>query len=288
MRLLSIAPALAVFGLALLSVPAVAACPRELSPDELARLLSTADAAFADLDAEVFSVALASVRAGVPCVNKALTAGQVAAYHRAEAFRSFLDRDHAGAVQHFRAMLAAAPGYRLSEEIAPEGHPLRVDFEIAQGLPAESTRSLPAPTTGSLRVDGRLTDQAPRALPYLLQQVDDSGKVMVSTLVEAGSTMELYPAQEPARGGKDPREANARRTITMPLVAATLVTGATAAALYGMSNAHVNEFWDPATPADPDELARMQRQANTTATLSLGLGLVAAGTGTAAVLSFAW
>lgn len=286
MKLHTIAPALAALGL--FALPAAAACPRELSPDELARMLSTADAAFADLDADVFGEALSSVRAGVPCVNKALTAGQVAAYHRAEAYQSFLDRDHAGAVQHFRAMLAAAPGYRLSEEIAPEGHPLRVDFEIAQGLPAEATRSLPAPTSGSLRVDGRLTDQAPRALPFVLQQVDDSGKVMLSTLVEAGSTLELYPAQESPRRGKDPEKAGARRTITMPLVAATLVTGATAAALYGMSNAQVNEFWDPAPPADPDELARLQRQANTTATLSLGLGLVAAGTGTAAVLSFAW
>lgn len=287
MTLSRVLPVVAGLGLLLASQSAAAACPRALSPDELARMLSTADAAFADLDATTFAEALASARAGVACVDKSLSAGQVAAYHRAEAFQAFLDRDHAGAVQHFRAMLAASPGYRLSEQIAPEGHPLRTDFEIAQGLPAEPTRKLPPPEKGSLRVDGRLTDQAPLALPYVLQQVDESGAVLVSTLVEAGSTMELYASRTPARSDDKPaRESSGRRSISMPLVAATVVTGATSAVLYGMSNAQAKEFWDPATPTE--ELSRLQRQTNTTATVSLGLGLVAAGTGTAAVLSFTW
>ena len=272
--------------------PARAACAEPVSPSQLAQLLSTADAAFADLDAEVFSGALAQARAGVPCLSAPLSAGQVAAYHRAEAFQSFLDRDHAAAVQHFRAMLAASPGYRLSDLVAPDGHPLRVDFDIAQGLPVDPPRTLPAPLVGGLRVDGKETRLAPTALPFVLQQVDAEGKVLSSTLVEQGSTMLGYDAVEEASGRRSRGEApsagadRTRSRLGPPLVAAAIVTGATSAALYGMSSARAGEFWDPATPQD--ELQSLRSQANSMAYASLGVGVVAVGAGTAAVLSFAW
>lgn len=280
--------ALALLAPALLaSRPAAAACDEPVSPARLAQLLSTADAAFADLDADTFTQALGQARAAVPCLSSPLSSGQVAAYHRAEAFQSFLDRDHASAVQHFRAMLVASPGYRLSELVAPDGHPLRVDFDIAQGLPAEPKRTLPAPVEGSLRVDGSDTLQAPVALPFVLQQVDAEGRVLGSALVEPGSTMLGYAAveQDDARRARSGGGAT-RRRLGPPLVAAAVVTGATSAALYGMSAARAGEFWDPATPQD--ELSGLRSQTNTLAYASLGVGVVAIGAGTAAVLSFAW
>lgn len=277
--------------LAVAARPARAACSSPTTPDEVARHLSSADVAFAELDADAFTGALGQARSAIPCLDRPLTAGQAAAWHRAEAFQAFLERDHATVVQHFRAMLAASPGYRLSEDIAPEGHPLRIDFEIAQGLPAEPTRELPAPREGVLRVDGRLSTQAPRTLPYLLQQVDEQGRVLVSATVASGSTMDVYPAKEGtarAPGKESGGKKAGIRGISVPLVAAAVVSGGTSAALYGLSQAKVEQFWDPATPVEADGLARLQRQANTSASLSLGLGLVAAGTGTAAVLSFVW
>lgn len=278
------APALASPALA---SPNPAACPKPVEPGELARLLSTADAAFADLDADTFSDAVVQARAAIPCLSAALSAGQVAAYHRAEAYQAFLDRDHAAAVQHFRAMLAASPGYRLSELVAPEGHPLRVDFDIALGLPVEPTRTLPTPTMGLLRVDGRETDQAPTALPFVLQQVDAEGKVLASTLVEQGSTRLAYqavPEDEDRKAGR--ASGGSRRRLGAPLIAAALVAGGTSAGLYAMSNARAGEFWDPATP--DEELEQLRKQTNAMATASLGVGVVAIGAGTAAVLSFAW
>lgn len=286
-RILALAALLPALGA---SRTAAAACAEPVPPARLAQLLSTADAAFADLDADTFSQALGQAREAVPCLSATLSAGQVAAYHRAEAFQSFLDRDHAAAVQHFRAMLAASPGYRLSDLVAPDGHPLRVDFYIAQGLPVEPTRTLPAPTEGSIRVDGAATQQAPAALPFVLQHVDAEGKVLRSALVEPGSTVLGYTAVEAddgrrARGG-DAGAGATRRKLGPPLVAAAVVTGATSAALYGMSSARAGEFWDPATPSE--ELSGLRSQTNALAYASLGVGVVAIGAGTAAVLSFAW
>jgi len=262
---------------------AQASCVEPVSPGEFARALSTADAAFGDLDEDAFREALGQARAAIPCLSGPLAESQVAAYHRAEAYDAFLRRDHAAAVQQFRALLASSPAFQLSELVAPEGHPLRTDFEIAQGLPAEPGRPLPPPVVGSLRVDGRAADQGPLALPFLLQNVDDSGAVLTSSLVEQGSTLLPYDAQHSRQGRTT---SGSHRRLTVPLVAAAVVAGATSIGLYGMSNSTASDFWDPAT-AD-DDLQRLQQQSNTTATVSVGAGLVAIGAGTAAVLTWVW
>ncbi|NOY26561.1 MAG: hypothetical protein GXP62_11865 [Oligoflexia bacterium] len=270
-------------GFALSAAPAQAACDKPVSPGELARMLSTADAAFGNMDAVSFRSALSLVRSSIPCLSGPLAESQAAAYHRAEAYDAFLNRDHAAVVQQFRALLSASPGYRLSDQVAPDGHPLRTDFEIAQGLPTEPSRPLPPPVAGSLRVDGRASTQAPVALPFLVQQVDDEGNVLTSALVEQGSTLTPYPAlQQPVptlrSGGK--------RRVGVPLVAAALVAGVASAGLYGFSSARASDFWDPATP--DDELQQLRRQTNATGYASLGAGIVAIGAGTAAVLTFVW
>ena len=277
-------------GLALaVGAPARAACEAPIPTAELARLLSSADAAFADLDSDSFRASLSQVRQSMPCASEPLTVAQAAAWHRAEAFLAFLDRDHAGAVQHLRAMLAASPGYELSDDIAPEGHPLRTDFEIAQGLGPVERKALPAPAEGSLRVDGQATDSAPGNLPYLLQQLDATGAVRLTSVQEVGASLPAY-AQAPAVGAgrrSGPQvETDRRHRLGPPLVATALVAAAASASLYGMSNARVDAFWDPAT-ADQD-LDRLRGQANGMATASLCTAVVAVGAGTAAVLSFTW
>ncbi|RME29156.1 MAG: hypothetical protein D6798_00745 [Deltaproteobacteria bacterium] len=280
-----------VLALAVAPAAASAACDAPVGVDELARLLSTADAAFAELDADTFTSALVQARRAIPCLSEPLNSNVTSNLHRAEAFQAFLDRDHARAVQHFRAMLLASPGYILSEMVAPDGHPLRIDFEIAEGLPAAEMIELTPPASGFMWVDGRPGSEAPADLPYILQVGDETGAVVLSRFVDVGSTP---PAYEPAARDRRRRGAAAsasaddgrRRRLGPPLVAAAVVGGVASASLYAMSAERNHEFWDPAT-ADED-LQRLRSQTNTLAYASLATGVIAVGTGTAAVLSFTW
>lgn len=267
---------------------AQAACPAPVAAADLARQLSSADAAFADLDDAGFRGAVAGARQGLPCVGEPLSAGQVAAWHRAEALLAFLDRDHAATVQHFQAMLGASPGWQLSEELAPDGHPLRTDFDIALGLGPPPRAALAPPSDGSLRVDGVAASTAPQGLPYVLQHLDATGAVRLTQAVEVGATPPDYGAVASAEGSRPTRPAPDRRKARLgpPLVATAVVAGAASAGLYGLSAARVGEFWDPAT-AD-GELDRLRGEANGMATASLCAAIVAVGAGTAAVVTFAW
>ncbi len=273
-------------------VTARAACDAPVSPDELARVLSTADAAFTELDADSFTQALVQARRAVPCLSAPLTTSVASSFHRAEAFQAFLDRDHPRVVQQFRAMLLASPGYILSELVAPEGHPLRTDFEIAEGLPPSDMLALTPPTAGSMWIDGREGTDAPTSLPYVFQLTDEAGAVSLTRFAEVGSALPTYDAAEPDRRGRKSGSATAsasndrRRRLGPPLVAAAVVSGVASASLYAMSAERNNQFWDPATAND--DLARLRSQTNSLAYASLATGIVAVGTGTAAVITFAW
>jgi len=276
---------LAVAGLLLASAPARAACGGPSTTAQVARLLSTADAAFSDLDEDAFRSAVAQTRNAIPCLAEPMNDSLAAAWHRAEAYQAFLDRDHAATVQAFRAMLGASPGYRLSDVIAPEGHPLRTDFEIAQGLPPEPTRPAPVPTQGSLLVDGKPTQDVPAALPFVFQQLGEDGKPLRSVLIEQGASLPLYDAR-PLRGSSQDGARAGHRKLGAPLVAAAVVAGVTSASLYGISSNKASQFWDESTP--DTSLDQLRRQTNGTAAGSVVAGVVAIGAGTAAVLTFVW
>ncbi|MCB9777090.1 MAG: hypothetical protein H6742_00835 [Alphaproteobacteria bacterium] len=270
-------------GLAL-SGTARAACEQPVSAGQVAQELSVADAAFADLDEQTFRQSVAHVRAMLPCLSEPLNSSQAGSYHKIEAFSAFLDRDHAAAVQSFRSMLAASPGFKLSDLIAPDGHPLRTDFEIAQGLPPVPGRPLPAPVEGRVQIDGRTTDEAPTTLPFVLQRVGDDGAVYSTDLVEVGASLPAWESV-PERPGRSP-DGSVRRKATGPLAATAVVAGVTSAALYGVSHAKSRAFWDPAT-ADAD-LEGLRKQTNGAAYGAVGAGIVAVGAGAAALVTFTW
>lgn len=284
----TLACTLTAVGLLALSSTADAACERQFSGNELARFLSTADVAFVDLDDQTFRQALVQARQSIPCLSEPLSTSQASAYHRAEAFQAFLDRDHTGAVQSFRAMLRASPGMLLSEDFAPQGHPLRIDFEIAEGLPSAATRAVPLPDGSVAYVDGMEATVAPDSLPFVLQIIDPDGALTVSTLVDTGASLpDTGVVIEESTGGRERAGASSQRSkLRAPLVATAVVAAVTSASLYGMSTSRQAEFWDPTTP--DSELQSLRRQSNTMASVSLGAGIVAVGTGTAAVLSFTW
>ena len=129
-------------------------CPEQVSTAMLAQHISAADLAFSSMDENAFRTARWSAQRSLRCMGEAIQTGQAAAYYRMEALGSFLDQNHAQTVGFFKSMLRVAPHYILPEPMAPSGHPLRIDFEVAQGTAHVLGDPVPSPADGVIRVDG--------------------------------------------------------------------------------------------------------------------------------------
>jgi hypothetical protein len=254
-------------------------CP-PTTAKELAREVSTGDAAFSDMDEEGFRTARANTLTLLPCLGEGITPGQAAVWHRMQALGSFLDRDHAGAVSSFRSVLAASPGYALPESLAPDGHPLRIHFAVAEGTMSTPERELPAPRDGWTHVDGRAAHTAPVDRPYVLQVFDGGGRVLNTSVVSPGQDLPEYES----RGGRS--DVDSAVSLNKPLA----ITAGSAALLSGVfylaARSNSNSFWDPATAAG--DLDSLRTRTNTFGWLSAGAGVVALGTGAGAVFSGTW
>lgn len=269
-----------VTGLAVLASvrPAAAACARPSHAGDVARAASTGEAAFENMDRDAFQQARAQAEEAIPCLADLVDTAQASAIYRLEALASFLDRDHAKAVGYLRALLAASPGYDLSPDLAPEGHPLRIDFEVAQGTLPAPTKRLDPPRRGAIQVDGLASDQVPTDRPYLFQYADESGKVRVSAMVQPGQEPPSYPVRRSGFG--------VSLRLDVPLALTAGAAGIASGIAYAVASRQEHRFWDPAT--DPAELASLRQHANTLGYTSAGLGAVAVGSGIAAVVIGSW
>ena len=252
--------------------PAQAACPEPVAAQDLGRVISAGDAAFGALDAQAFRAADSEAARLLPCLDEALEPAQVAALHRLHALAAFLARDHAGAVSAFRSMLATAPDYRLSEELAPPNHPLRIDFQVAAGTVSGAGAPLRAPRQGWVQVDGQRAEQAPADRPWVFQHFSEDGQVLGTSLVPVGGETPAYPSR--SRGGSGAR---------VPLWITTGVAAAASGTFFLLAQSSEQAFWDPSTPTG--DLQGLRDQTNTFGWLSAGAGVVAAGAGAGAVLS---
>lgn len=257
------------------SSPAWAACPDPVPVRELGQAVSAGDAAFAELDADAFREADAAAARMLPCLGEPIDDSQVAALHRLHALSAFLDRDHASTVASFRSVLSAAPGYILSEELAPPNHPLRVDFEVASGAVAAPGVPLPAPKEGWVHVDGRSADEAPVDRPWVFQQFDENGQVVSTSLVPVGGELPAYPSRA-RRGG----------AAALPLWITAGVSAAASGTFFLLAQSSEQAFWDPTTPRA--DLQGLRTQTNTFGWLSAGTGVLAVGAGAGAMLTGSW
>ena len=156
----------------------------------------------------------------LPCVDAVLSPSEVASYHRLQALSAFLDRDHAGTVASFRSLLATAPGYLLPDDYAPPNHPMRVDFQVAQGAVGAPAANLRTPRSGAVQVDGKAAGEAPVDRPWVFQYVDGEGQVQTTALVPAGGAVPAYPG-----GGSRARPSLRRVCVNRTLLAASLCRG---------------------------------------------------------------
>jgi len=262
--------------LALGAGPAHAACPTQVSPDDLSLRLTEADVAFLDLDEEGFEQARTAAAWSVPCLSGSIASGQAAGFHRVEALGSFLARDHAATVRSFRSVLAASPGYLLSEDVAPEGHPLRMLFDVAEGLAPATGPELATPRKGEIWIDGVSVMAQPAGRPFIFQHLGPEGEIYASALVQAGGSLPAYAAiREKKRAG-----------LNMPLAITAGASALASGGLYLLAGGQAAQYWDAATPEG--DLDALRGKANALGWASVGTGMIAVGAGAGAVLVGTW
>ena len=265
-------------------------CPEIVSTATLARHITEADMAFSTMDENAFRSARWTAQRAINCLGEPVQPGQAAAYYRMEALGSFLDQNHAQSVGFFKSMLRVAPNYILPEPMAPVGHPLRVDFEVAQGsMPLEGIPIQKA-SDGAIRVDGAVATEFPRDRPFLMQHQLSDGRIQVSGVVGIGVAPLSYETKrglQSANAGRVVAEAptkvsRSRRSssVNMPLAAVAGASVAVAGISYVVAMGHEAEFNDATT--NRAQLSNLRDKTNNMVLLSGGAIATALTTGVAA------
>ena len=252
-------------------------CQDYLRAKDLVRIITEGDTAFSALDDETFASARREAVKSVQCLEEPLSPGQAALLHKLQALGAFVDRDDAAAVASFHSLVLASPGYALPDSLAPEGHPLRTHFAVAEGMVVVPGAPLPTPKSGRVHVDGRPATAAPQGRPWVFQHIDDSGAVLGSALVASGEGVPEY-----ANKGL-PVEPGARRGLNRPLAVTSGVAALASGALYLSARGTAAQFWEPTTPTG--QLDGLRDRTNTLGWLSAGAGVVAVGAGAGAFIA---
>ena len=260
----------------------------------LQHAIEDAETAFADLEAERFDAAVGEARSTLTCVADALSPVQAAGYHRMRALQAFLQGDSAATVLYFQAVLGTQPGYELPVGIAPEGHPLRNDFQRAMEFSDTAVFDLPPPAEGWLNVDGKRADVAPAGRPFLLQWFNEAGEVELTGWVPVGSPLPGYtqrtessvvsapppaeplPAPSAVTGEPSAQRDHSGRAFTV----AGLAAGAIGLGLYGTAFATHASY---GTAVEEGDEARIRSTHTTTNVLTIA-GIAGMGSGAGLVL----
>jgi hypothetical protein len=259
---------------------AAAPCAEPVTARAFHQVVSLADAAYSQMDLEGFQAARLQARQMVPCLAEPITPAQAAGFHRLEALGEFLGRNHAGSVSALRALASAAPGYELSEELAPQGHPLQMYYEIARGTVSVAPVPIPPEEGRWFHIDGAAATERPIDRPYLFQSFEEGGRVTTSSLVKAGKLPPGFTAPGPDLPRVD------RKRTARSLAWVSVGSAAVAGGLYLGARSASNKFWDPTTPRS--DLDALRTRTNALGWTSAGVGLVAMGTGGAALLVGTW
>jgi hypothetical protein len=229
--------------------------------------LDGAEAAWG-VEEESFRVALASVRAGVPCLSQPLEPTQAARLHRIYGLAAWLERDVDGARLAFAASRSADPGYSFPLTMVPAGNPVRRLYESAAG--AEGSVAVPPARGATILLDGQVADSRPTTRAVLFQ---------LSTGAEARSTAWLVPT--------DPLPAYPRPGDGLRV---PLLIGAGAAALGGgaLLALAANTASDTTPPASQAELDARVSTNHGLVIAGGGLGLAAVGLGATAFIAGRW
>jgi hypothetical protein len=245
----------------------------------LTTLVGDAELAFVHMDAQLFSAASAALDQSLTCQTEPLSAIQIAAYHRVRALAAFFEENEPATVLSFQACLATMPGYALPIEIAPEGHPLRKQFEQAKLFSAGDVFDLPAPADGWITIDGNRTLAAPSARPFVFQRFGSTGQVLSTAYVAVGTPVPTYPMavdDTTLQNLDDVAPIVTRNAPNGFLIGTGIVLGAASAGLYGGAFVFRQQY-DEAVAAGDEPKIRSTYQTTNAMVIGSG-GALALGT----------
>jgi hypothetical protein len=225
--------------------PQPLSCPAATSVADLERAINQGNFAFLKMDTAGLSEAREGVVHALACLGEALNPETVLDLHIHDALASFAAQDRDGALLSFRAALEVNPSFTLPEAVASPRHPLRQIFEQATILAASPVRSIPAPSRGSLLVDGRPATAVPTERPYVFQWLDDDASVLLNARVEAGSGPPVYTTGSPLPLASEPTRATTKTRTASYRVPFLVLAGGGAlvgAGVYGHASRKAEAF----------------------------------------------
>ena len=183
--------------LLLLAAPqAVAACPTPTTSGWLDEQLTQAEIAFVT-DPDTTRLTTDRVDDALPCASQVLEPRLVGRLHRLAGLSAFLDDQEDLAARAFAAARQADGSLAVPTSMAPPGHALHELFTSME-LAVQPVEELADPGWGSVRVNGTATLARATTIPVVVQQLDDAGSPLLTSLLGPG---EPPPAWTPSPDG---------------------------------------------------------------------------------------
>ena len=243
-------------------------CPNRTTIEDLQQSMSATEAAFADLDVELFSRSTEDLAIKLPCVRDTIASDVAARYHRLVGIRLFTNGNELEAFQALRAARILDNAYRFPEGMFPSGHELVVQYDALDTKERVKGRVL-APRTLNVLFDGIQTRKRPVGRATLLQFVTKEGTVRTTRLLQANEPMPTYESK--------PR-------LRKPILIGTTIASVLAASLYGGALASKAEFENQSARTTLDDLQRWQRRTNRLAGFSATFAGLALGGGISIII----
>jgi hypothetical protein len=238
--------------------------------------LAAGEVAAGSLDADALAAAIGTANRTFPCLSDPLGTSDVARWYRLRGIERFVAADPPSVARWFGASRALEPAYNLDPSL---GGAL-ADAWSAAATPADPwTRPLPPPAEGWLQVDGRRSELAPAARPFVLQRFDGAGAVVGNAVVQPDDPLPSWPI----RNGEAPATTRHRsRTLLIAGLATGIGAGASAAGAAALRHSYV------ASEESADALHGTLTANRVLGFGAVGIGAVAAGLGAGAVVTGDW
>jgi len=246
-------------GLALaVSDTALADCVVQVPPEDVEQAARAVEAAYVAVDEGAFLHAARTLERRLPCTGSPLDPPAVVVVHRAMGLIAFTERRSEAMTASFRA--ARRIDDALPTLLDDPSLPHWRGWQEAE--PSAGPRSLlPTDMHGWLLVDGEEQETHPSDAAWLVQHLDDDGRVLSTAYQQPGDALALSPAPPPPPPQVDtpeppPRQpATARRLTGVGMALAGIVAMGVGSSQYASASSqagspHPYEFVQPDPAVD--------------------------------------
>jgi len=235
-------------------------CPKPTHNVDVADAIDEAMAYYASFDTAGFDAAVGKASDAAACLADVVSPDVAAGFHRVRGLQAFLAKDFGNAEHHFAAARMADPEFTWSEDLAPESGPLRRRYNA---LSVDGGVPIPVPSSGSLRVDGRVASSRPEGVPAVVQSVAASGQTLSTRVVAPKAPLPIDDLRFRAHAGR-------------PYFLAAAACGVLAAGTYGVAMLQKAGYEEAAATGDAGRIAS---RASSARGLTVASGILAASGG---------